>query len=514
MRKIPHTMATQHPDNATNPPWARGDLIEGNDEVHEAYLAYREFGIEEVMWDAEGKDVDTHVVRKLLSNYSDYFKEKVLGEDIFLTYRIPNPSVELAERKIVSEILESIATSYDIVRDFYKRSRPPIFEVILPLTSSHIELLCVKNYYEKVVSGKDSVELFKGIDVARWLGETRPRSIEVIPLIEDRYSIYHIAGIVGKYIKATKAKVARVFIARSDPALNYGLIPAVLLAKYAISELSLLESKLGTRVYPIIGAGPPPFRGNLNPQNVEGVIEEYKGTYTYTIQSSFRYDNPSQKVIDAISKINSIDNDAVNILHKSEKRILAKIIDGFVALYQPAVEDLAMIINEIGRIVPKRRARKLHVGLYGYSRGVGRVVLPRAIPFTAALYSIGIPPEIIGIRALGSLKEEEWNFLLRTYKNLRKDLAEAANYFCWDSFEYLAKTAPKGFRINDRLMDAINQDVNFLSSNMGIKVGEGSYLHRKHSLLSCLFTHALCNAQDSEAQGYLVEMAKTRGFLG
>jgi Phosphoenolpyruvate carboxylase (EC 4.1.1.31) len=43
------------------------------------------------MWDAEGKDVDTHVVRKLFTNYPEFFKEKVLGRDVFLTYRIPNP---------------------------------------------------------------------------------------------------------------------------------------------------------------------------------------------------------------------------------------------------------------------------------------------------------------------------------------------------------------------------------------------------------------------------------------
>jgi len=87
-------MSTQHPDNVTIPPWSPTEIIDGNAEVHEAYYAYEALGCQEVMWDSEGKDVDTRVVRKLLSNHWDYFSEHVLGKDLFLTYRIPNPTVE------------------------------------------------------------------------------------------------------------------------------------------------------------------------------------------------------------------------------------------------------------------------------------------------------------------------------------------------------------------------------------------------------------------------------------
>ena len=85
MRRIPRTMSTQHPDNARIPGWAGGEVIEGEAEVVEAYRAFSVLGIHEVMWDAEGKDVDTHVVRKLLSRYPDFFEERVLGKDVFIT---------------------------------------------------------------------------------------------------------------------------------------------------------------------------------------------------------------------------------------------------------------------------------------------------------------------------------------------------------------------------------------------------------------------------------------------
>ena len=42
----------------------------------------------------EGKEADNQVVEKLLSRYNDFFTKKHLGKDFFLTYRVPNPSVE------------------------------------------------------------------------------------------------------------------------------------------------------------------------------------------------------------------------------------------------------------------------------------------------------------------------------------------------------------------------------------------------------------------------------------
>ena len=77
---IPRTMSTQHPDNARVPDWCGGSIIEGDAEVREAFLAFSSLGCDEAMWDSEGKDIDTNVVRKLLSDYPDYFRDNVIGE--------------------------------------------------------------------------------------------------------------------------------------------------------------------------------------------------------------------------------------------------------------------------------------------------------------------------------------------------------------------------------------------------------------------------------------------------
>jgi Uncharacterized protein conserved in archaea len=46
----------------------------------------------------------------------------IIGQDIFVTYRIPNPKIEKAERKVLSETLESITVSYDVAERFYGKN--------------------------------------------------------------------------------------------------------------------------------------------------------------------------------------------------------------------------------------------------------------------------------------------------------------------------------------------------------------------------------------------------------
>ena len=178
-------MSTQHPDNVLPPPWASNEIIEGEAELREAFFAYKDLGCDEVMWDSEGKDVDTNVVRKLFSSYPEYFQKEVIGEDIYLTYRIPNPQIELAERKIVTTTLDTIPLSSDVATVFHKRETVPVFEVILPFTTSGKELAWLHDYYGKAIAGVQNIHLSSSMTVRSWIGEIRPKEINVIPLVED-----------------------------------------------------------------------------------------------------------------------------------------------------------------------------------------------------------------------------------------------------------------------------------------------------------------------------------------
>src|SRR4030043_750949 len=138
-------MSTQHPDNVNVPEWSSGEIIDGNAEIFEAYFAYETLGCQEVMWDSEGKDVDTRVVRKLLSQYREFFAVHTIGKDIRLTYRIPNPKIEVVEKKVFVETLQNIPVAYDVESSFYKSEVAPIFEVILPFTTDGKELIWLFN---------------------------------------------------------------------------------------------------------------------------------------------------------------------------------------------------------------------------------------------------------------------------------------------------------------------------------------------------------------------------------
>ena len=76
---------------------------------------------------------------------------------------------------------------------------------------------------------------------------------------------------------------------------------------------------------------------------------------------------------------------------------------------------------EIAGQMPGHRERVQHVGISGYFRGMGAVRLPRAIKFTGSLYSIGIPPELIGMgRALEhAQKDGMFELVEELYVNLR-----------------------------------------------------------------------------------------------
>jgi phosphoenolpyruvate carboxylase len=229
MTMIPRCMSTQHPDNASVPFFASSAVLAGEDEIREAYYAFSHLGCDEQMWDVEGKEIDTYVVKKLLTYYPEYFREHVLGEDLRITLRVPNPTVEAAEAKILLETLESIPRSYDAARLFYERDVAPIFEVILPMTTSSRCIDRIYRYYADHIIGRQRVRLRDDdITIAEWIGEFSPSRIQVIPLFEDVPTMLKADNIVEEYLSDKEVEDQRVFLARSDTAMNFGLVSAAL----------------------------------------------------------------------------------------------------------------------------------------------------------------------------------------------------------------------------------------------------------------------------------------------
>ena len=217
------------------------------------------------------------------------------------------------------------------------------------------------------------------------------RNLELIPLFEQVTVIINSPYILRKYLLLYRKRFhflppyIRPYCARSDPALNSGIVPTVLAVKIALSEYEKLQKETDVFMYPMIGTGSLPFRGGMNPDNIENSISEYRGVSTYTIQSAFRYDYPKNKVKKAIELLKNTLPLTPRKVSDSEINQIKSIIPEFEKPYRESVEHIGPLINKISKYFPKRRERLQHIGLFGYSRGVGRVKLPRAIPFTGSL---------------------------------------------------------------------------------------------------------------------------------
>lgn len=507
---IPKTMSTQHPDNARMPEWSNNrSVIKNDDEIEEAFISFKNLGIKEVMWDAEGKDVDTHVIRKLFAKDNNFFNDNVLGKNLFLTYRVPNPLIEGAERKILNETLNSIPLNYDVANRIYNKNIAPIFEVILPFTTDYRSMLNIVKYYEKAIVRDENINLYDDVYLRDVTGEVLPKKINLIPLIEDKDSIYNIHDIIETYCKYMKPDHMRIFIARSDPAMNYGMLPATLLAKYASFKIKKLEEDLNIKMYPMLGAGSSPFRGNLGPLNIENALNEYNSYYTYTIQSAFRYDYDNNAVKRAVDCINKHEPSDYVELDGYEEDSIKNIINKYSIRFQKIIESLASAINDITVYLPKRRARKLHIGLFGYSRQTGTAKLPRAISFVAALYSMGIPPEILGMASLNDMSEQEISLIGRLYKNMDYDIKNSTKYFNYDSLRLLKDI----WHIDVDIINMIRDDMKYVENNIGVPT-DNSYNTDKHILFSTLLLLAFKDKKFDDVKNYIYEMGLIRKFMG
>ena len=489
---VPKVMSTQHPDNATPAPFADAEgVLKGEGEVAEAHEIFA-LGCNEQMWDSEGKEADNHVVQKLLTGYPDFFQnDRRLGHDVILTLRVPNPSVERDMRKSMVEALQSVPSAWDVASGFYTGmddEKAPIQEVILPFTTSAQELTLVEAYYRQVIVGQETQGLPDGQTVRDWIGEFSPKRIRLIPLVEDRDNMLRSDSIVEEYLHGRELPYQRVFLARSDPALNYGIVSAELILKVALQRLHRLEGRLGIPLYPIIGAGSAPFRGHLTPLNIDRTFLEYPSAQTVTVQSAFKYDYDRETVRESIALLRA--HTRRDPRPVDEERALA-MIDKTTAAYQERVVQLSSVIAAASAHVPRRRERKMHVGLFGYGRtldGVGGTTLPRAIGFAASLYSIGVPPDLLGLSALD---DDDWAFVRENYPSVDEDLRAALRYTNERNVRELL--GEDSMRVVARFTDEIDRVHEGLTSAIWAAMRDGAPVQVKH---------------------YVEQAAKLRRYLG
>ncbi len=478
-------MASQHPDHANVPYWHNKAFITVQHEHKECYLAFSDLGIEEYKWDWEGKLVDESVMERLLGEYFQYFKDNPIGQKKFLTFRLPNPKAETEFR--LARAFVNILSAAGLAKKVGIHS-PPFFEVILPMTESAEELIAIQEAFREISDLKHILYRFD---------ETTLKNIEVIPLFEQVNTIIHSDEIIKKYLEDYKKSFGerptylRPYIARSDPALNSGMVPTVLAIKIALSRYKKFSLKHKIPLYTIIGTASLPFRGGLTPYTVKEFVKEYSGIKTALIQSAFRYDYDKDVVKRAIAELNRLlPKSAANEISQNDEKVLIALIPFFEDGYKSVVEGIAPLINKVAAALPKRRERVQHIGLFGYSRGVGKVQLPRAIGFTAALYSLGIPPELLGTgRGIRKARENKNIKLLeKHYLFFRPMLLQIGRYVNKENIEKLRKKYP--------VLREVQDDIEAIESYLGGKVGPQTLEEKEHHILTSKILEHLEKGKD------------------
>lgn len=493
MRKIPATMASQHPDHASKPYWHSRAFIGAQEESTECFLSFSEMGISEYKWDWEGKLVDESTLERLLSEHTNFFKKYPIGLKKFLTFRLPNHTAETEFR--MGRALLTILNAAGLAKKTGLHS-PPIFEAILPMVESAQQMIDTEEAFAELAHLKHP--LYK-------LEDSQPTHLEIIPLFEKIDTIINSDTIIKEYLDLHKTKfkktpiLIRPYIARSDPALNAGLVSTVLAIKIALARYKKLEKTSKISLFPILGAAALPFRGGLTPYNTKKFIKEYAGVKTLLLQSAFRYDFPKQDAIKSIKIIEQTlqKTTALSIKNNEEKKLI-EIIKIFENYYRPTIEGIAELINTISHSIPKRRDRLHHAGIFGYARHVGSVKLPRAIGFTASLYSIGIPPEIIGTgRGIREIQNNGDLKLVKTYYlNIKEDLSRAGKFLNKKVLGKLAKT--------NAVWKDIQTDVECLETSLQIDFSPNTTEEKQHQLIT---TKIFNNLQNKKPISTLIEEA-------
>ncbi len=498
--KIPQTMATQHPDNARAPYWEKdGDgFVSSREETAECVDAFRELNIEEFMWDWEGKFADEAVVDRLFHHYYEYFKKNPLGLKKRLTFRIPNIWEEKGFSLIRS--LMVVLTSEDFARDIRFHS-PPLFEVILPMTENAKQLIFIQKSFQKLAQLKSKmfIKFKKNTDYIR-----------IIPLFEGVDTQINAKIILKTYLKMhkkafkTNPPYLRVFIARSDPALASGLFSTVLSNKIVLSDLQELEGETGIRIFPILGAGSLPFRGGLNPNSIIDFDLEYKGVSTITVQSAFRYDYQLSKVKKAIEYYNNRSLKKSEIISSTDRKKLIKILPILEKEYTNALYKIVPDLKFIFSAFPRRRERHLHIGLLSYGRKINKIILPRAITFTGSFYSLGVPPEFLGVGALLKLRDEDRALLGKYYKNFIADLKEAGRFLNWDNLIKLSRKSNGWLKIM--------QDIRDTEKLLEVKFGAVDMDGKEHSFVTSKLLSSKNNHK--KVQKLIIQSGILRKSLG
>lgn len=475
--RLPASMMTQHPDAATQYVSVQNEPAEA---IEALTPAPEGLGLDEAMVDFEGKltpyQQTSQIVLGLLT------RGIVVGRDVFVTPRIPSGVEEGVFRQLMA-LMSVVESNYHA----WKRTgNYAIREVILPMTSGSAELLTVRERANDVIALAH-----------KEFGLTAdPNILQLIPLIETIPQILEIKGLLSRYLDGcpklgVRVERLRYMLGRSDLALSYGLVPAVLANKVAISDGYELAAERRVEMAPIMGGGTLPFRGHFTLSNLDNVLREYAGVRTLTLQSALRYDYGSDVTRMMAAALRARLQETAPVRITDRDRCL-NFIGVFAKNYLHTFYKLMDAVGPLSDLVPKQRDRLARKGELGYPRHLPHpdqlaelvpdaslsdelralstpqaIELPRAISYVAAMYSIGLPPELLAAgRGLREIEQRYGVDALAAfnsiYPSLKADLAFSARFA---HLENASQFVPEAVQAD------VAEDARWISHYMELELG-------------------------------------------
>ncbi|MEM2895984.1 MAG: phosphoenolpyruvate carboxylase [Candidatus Bathyarchaeia archaeon] len=533
MRKIPITMATQHPDSASK-------FVSVNEEVGEAIdCLKRKNGLrcDEYMVDYMSKLTPYHQLGKIILRVIDE-TDLIPGKDVFITPRMVSSFYEEPFRQLMT-LLAVIEAIYHSIQRYDVQG---IVEIVQAMTETVDELKKCKERCD------DFYRIIK-----KELRIAKEGELRLIPLFEGIAQHLSIPLIVEQYISRTGVKdYMRIFIGKSETAMLSGHPASILSCKIALAHCYRIQEESGLEVFPILGGGALPFRGHFTLENSNIFLNEYRGTKTYTIQSGMRYDHGKDETIKLIEKLKEATNKKPLEFDEGEKKDIVLSLLIFAKHYLKELQDIIEEVIIISNFVPNQRERLLgyqDVSYYRELRNIKNIAnvchdkqikreilgldldkflkLPRAIKLSAALYSSGLPPEFIGTgNALLEIKERLGNKWLEELledimPSLRTDIKFASKYF---SGNYLltkrisesVENLKAFFEFNDpdERHEALVDMTTFYLKN--IKNGKRSAMPKKFAIqiANDEISEYLGGSIESNLEKLILDMGKIRNSLG
>jgi phosphoenolpyruvate carboxylase len=482
-------MMTQHPDSASRYVSVRDEPAEAIDALTPQPVG---LGLEEVMVDYEGKLTPYHQTAEIALGLRE--RGLVPGRDIRVTPRIPSSGKETVFHQLMA-LMSVIESNYQMSSG----GEGSIFEVVVPMVETAGELVDVRRRIE------DVIELgHKEFGIPR-----DPDAVQVIPLVEEVPELLAAGRMVSEYLdRAGEAgygvRDLRLMLGRSDSAMVYGMVPSILAAKVAISDC--YQAVAGRcAVHPILGGGVLPFRGHVSLGNLEQLAGDFPGVRTITVQSGLRYDCGSEAARQVALRAGSLFAGGEPLSFEREQR---DEITAFVGIFtRHYLESFALMMDPLialSDLIPPRRDRLARKSAVGYARDAaqpaklasfisdaeiaGRLAavavpaaenLPRAISFTGALYSIGLPPEFIGTgRGLAEIEQRYGRKgrerLLDYHPGLVSDLEQAARF---------ANLETAAGHLAPELMEQLRMDFSLVEEHLGVRPGPLDRDDQRYNLL-------------------------------